>query len=64
MVKEIVLVQRYTSNPKTPEEIKAFNDFYDLEEERLNQESEMQKEWNNTDEGREWCITVFMENNF
>jgi len=55
MVKKIVLVKRYTAKCETPEEIKEFNDFYDLEEARLNYEFKMQ---------REWAITDFMEKNF
>lgn len=63
-MKTIKLIQRYSGKCETPEEIKAFNDFYDLEEARLEHESKMQRDWNETEEGKEWAITVFMEKNF
>lgn len=55
MVKKIVLVQRYSAECKTPEQIKAFNDFYDLEEARMNHERQICIDYN---------IEVFMSEVF
>jgi len=52
---EIKLVNRYSIGKGTPEEIKKFNDFYDLEEARLNYENKICDEAN---------IEDFMRENF
>lgn len=54
-MKTIVLNNRYSVGKGTPEEIKKFNDFYDLEEARLNAETQMQIDWD---------IEEFMRANF
>jgi hypothetical protein len=54
-MKTIVLNNRYSIGKGTPEEIKKFNDFYDLEEARFAYEEKIQ---------REWAITHFMETVF
>lgn len=52
---EIKLINRYSIGKGTPEEIKAFNDFYDLEEARFKHESQICNDYN---------IEEFMRNTF
>lgn len=44
-MKNIIIVPRYSGELKTEEQIKDFNEFYDLEEARLNHERDMEIEW-------------------
>lgn len=39
------LISRYGNTLDTEEKIKEFNEFYDLEESRLNQERQVEIEW-------------------
>ena len=52
---KIKLIQRYSSKCETKEEIKAFNEFYDLEEARFIHEAKICNDYN---------IEEFMRNNF
>lgn len=49
------LTNRYSIGKGTPEEIKRFNDFYDLEEARMKHESKLCDDYN---------IEEFMRENF
>ncbi len=52
---KIKLIQRYSGKCETKEEIKAFNEFYDLEEARMNHETQICIDYD---------IEEFMRNNF